>query len=117
VHESLLFGELWKKLAAGDIILADRGFCSYGAMATLRERGVDSVMRLHQARGADFRRGKALGRDDRLVSWQKPAQRTEAWSEEEFAALPETLTLRMIPLRVAAKGFRTRCVVLINYSD
>jgi len=114
VHESLLFRELWKKLPAGDIVLADRGFCSYGAMASLRERGVDSVMRLHQARPADFRRGKALGPDDRLVSWQKPSQRTEAWSEEEFAALPDTLTLRMIRLRVTAKGFRTRTVVLVT---
>jgi len=114
VHESLLFRELWKKLQRGDIILADRGFCSYGAMASLRERGVDSVMRLHQARTADFRRGKALGADDRRVIWHKPSQRTDAWSKEEFAALPEALTLRMIRLRVAAKGFRTRTVVLVT---
>ncbi len=114
VHESLLFRELWKKLQRGDIVLADRGFCSYGAMASWRERGVDSVIRLHQARPADFRRGKALGPDDRLVSWHKPRQRTDAWREEEFAALPDTLTLRMIRLRVAAKGFRTRAVVLVT---
>lgn len=114
VHESLLFRELWKKLQAGDIILADRGFCSYGALASLQARGVDSVMRVHQARATDFRRGKVLGPDDRLVTWQKPGQRTEAWSEEEFAALPETFALRLIRLRVAAKGYRTRTVVLVT---
>jgi Transposase DDE domain/Insertion element 4 transposase N-terminal len=114
VHESLLFRSLWDKLKQDDVVLADRGFCSYAALAALQQRGVDSVMRLHQMRRADFRAGKALGPEDRLVVWHKPAQRTEAWSVEEFAALPATLTLRMIRLKVAAKGFRTRAVVLIS---
>ena len=114
VHESLLFRQLWDKLKQGDVMLADRGFCSYAALASLVQRGVDSVMRLHQKRRADFRSGRMLGPDDRLVTWSKPAQRTEAWSVAEFAALPETLTLRMIRLQVAAKGFRTRTVVLMT---
>lgn len=114
VHESVLFRRLWDKLQKGDVVLADRGFCSYSLLAALQQRGVDSVMRLHQMRRADFRAGKALGPEDRLVTWQKPAQRTEAWSAEEFAALPETLTLRMIRLHVEARGFRTRTVVLVT---
>jgi len=114
VHESVLFRGLWDRLKKDDIVLADRGFCSYAALAALQQRGVDSVMRLHQMRRADFRAGKALGPEDRLVTWQKPSQRTEAWSVEEFAALPQSLTLRMIRLHVAAKGFRTRSVVLVT---
>lgn len=114
IHESLLFRQLWEKLKEGDVLLADRGFCSYAALASLPQRGVDRVMRLHQMRRADFRTGRALGPEDRLVTWEKPPQRTEVWSAEEFAALPETLTLRMIRLRVSAPGFRTRTVVLVT---
>jgi Transposase DDE domain/Insertion element 4 transposase N-terminal len=114
VHESVLFRVLWDKLQEDDVVLADRGFCSYAALASLQQRGVDSVMRLHQMRRADFRTGRALGPEDRLLIWKKPAQRTQAWSVEEFAALPETLTLRMVRLHVAAKGFRTRTVVLVT---
>jgi hypothetical protein len=114
VHESVLFRGLWDELKKGDVLLADRGFCSYAALASLQQRGVDSVMRLHQMRRADFRAGRALGPDDRLIVWQKPAKRPEAWSVAEFAALPETLTLRMIRLQVAAPGFRTREVVLVT---
>ena len=114
VHESLLFRQLWPKLKKGDVVLADRGFCSYAALASLQQRGIDSVMRLHQMRRADFRTGQSLGPEDRLLIWTKPAQRTEAWSVEEFAALPQTLTLRMIRLRVSAKGFRTHAVVLVT---
>lgn len=114
VHESTLFRGLWSKLQKGDIVLADRGFSSYATIAGLSyHRGVDSVMRLHQMRKADFRTGRRLGPDDRLVVWKKP-QRTAIWSAEEFAALPETLTLRMIRLRVASPGFRTRSVVLVT---
>jgi hypothetical protein len=115
VHESMLFRGLWDKLRTGDIVLADRAFCSYAALAALQaQRGVDSVVRLHQKRPVDFRSGQPLGPEDRLVTWQKPAQRTESWSAAEFAALPETLSLRMIRLRVTVAGFRTQRVVLVT---
>jgi hypothetical protein len=114
VHESVLFRGLWDKLKRNDVVLADRGFCSYATLASLQQRGVDSVMRLHQMRRADFRAGRALGPEDRLVTWQKPAQRTQTWSVEEFDALPQTLTLRLVRLHVAAQGFRTRTVVLVT---
>lgn len=114
-HESTLFRGLWDRLRAGDIVLADRAFCSYAALAALRwQRGVDSVVRLHQKRPVDFRRGRPLGPEDRLVTWQKPDRRTESWSAAEFAALPPSLILRMIRLRVAAPGFRTQSVVLVT---
>ena len=114
VHESQLFRQLWERLEKRDVILADRGFCSYAAIASLALRGVDSVMRLHQMRKADFRSGKALGQGERLVTWTKPAQRTSVWSAAEFAALPASLMLRMIRLEVAVRGFRTRRVILIT---
>jgi len=112
-YEGTLFRSLWGKLQAGDIILGDRGFCSYGALAGLQQQGVDSVMRLHAMRKADFRTGRRLGPEDRLVTWRRP-QRPETTSAAEHAALPETLTLRMIRLHVAAPGFRTKSVVLVT---
>jgi hypothetical protein len=113
-HESVLFRSLWDKLEKGDVMLGDRGFCSYAALAGLSQRGIDSVMRLHQARKVSFREGRRLGQDDRLVTWQKPAQRTEAWSREEWDALPGSLSLRLIRLYVRTPGFRTREVTLVT---
>jgi hypothetical protein len=112
VHENQLFRQMWIRLSRGDIILADRGFCSYGALANLSRRGVDSVMRLHQARAIDFRKGRRLGEDDRLVIWERPPKPPTAFSPQEFDALPQTLVVRLIRLRVAAEGFRTRTVVV-----
>jgi hypothetical protein len=111
-HETTLFRRLWEKLRGGDVLLADRGFCSYVNLAALAARGVDSLMRLHAMRPVDFRRGQRLGHDDRLAVCKKPSLRPEGWSEAEFDALPETLSVRLIRLQVAAKGFRTKTVVL-----
>jgi hypothetical protein len=114
VHESQLFRQMWPRLDCGDVILGDRGFCSYGTMAALALRGIDCVLRLHQMRKADFRHGRRLGKDDRFIIWQKPPKPPAGFSEEEFAALPDTLPLRLIRLRVACEGFRTRTVVLVT---
>jgi hypothetical protein len=113
-HESVLFRALWDKLRRGDVVLADRAFCSFATLAALGRRGVDCVMRLHQARPVDFSQGEALGPDDRLVTWTKPDRRPDGCPKEEYAALPETLPVRLIQLHVAAKGFRPRMVVLVT---
>jgi hypothetical protein len=114
LHESQLFRQLWKHLARGDVILSDRGFCSFFAINSLLQLGVDSVIRLHPARRVDFRRGKRLAKDDFLLPWKKPRRPTAAWSPEDFAALPESLTLRHLRLKVSAKGYRTRSLILVT---
>ena len=113
-HESILFRSLWERLEKGALLLGDRGFCSSGARAWLFQRGLDSVRRLHQARKVSFREGRRLGKGDRLMTWQKPAQRTDAWTHEEWEALPAELSLRLIRCHVSTPGFRTRSVTLVT---
>ena len=114
VHESVLLRSLWACLSPRDILLADRGFCSFFQIANLLRRGVDSVMRLHQARPTDMRQGKRLRAGDRLITWTKPAQRNPNWPQQEYDALPETLALRLISYQVSTPGFRTRQVILVT---
>ena len=71
-------------------------------------------MRLQQMRKVSFREGRRLGQDDRLVNWQKPAQRSEAWSVEEWESLPESLPLRLVRLYISTLVFRTREVTLVT---
>ena len=111
-HDSTLFRELWPKLKKGDVILADRAFCSYGARAALHHRGIDTVVRLHQLRKSDFRFGRRLDLGDRLVVWTKPKNCPEVWSKDEFARLPQQLPVRLIRTVIAAEGFRTRTVLI-----
>lgn len=114
VHDSRLFTRLWSKLTRGDVVLGDRAFCSYATLASLAARGVDVVMRLHQRRDHDMAKGKPLGEGDCLVTWLKPTECPEVMSAEEFAALPATLTVRLIKVFIQEPGSRTREVTLVT---
>jgi hypothetical protein len=111
--EAALFRSLLGQLTRGTIILADRLFCSYFLLALLQAHGVQAVVRLHQARASDFRRGRRLGPDDHLVVWHKP-QRPDWMDEETYAAVPATLEVREIRKRVSTPGFRVKNLNIIT---
>lgn len=111
-HEQTLTRDLVGELEKGDILLADRGFCSYAFICVLRALGVDSVMRLHQARPRDFRQGKRLGKDDRLLTWQQPCERkNDPWAAEH-KNLPSRAQIRIIRYRIEVPGFRVQDIYL-----
>jgi hypothetical protein len=110
--ENHLVRELCAALAESDIVLADRGFCSFGLLAVLQARKVDVVVRLHQLRRQDFRRGRRLGPDDRVMTWQRPDARANDPWQPEHPALPAILQVRLVRYRVAVPGFRTRRITL-----
>jgi hypothetical protein len=97
VHEKSKAWLLHPLLATGDLLVGDRGFCSYAHLALLAERGVAALFRLHQGQIVSFRphrkhydrtRGvksryaqkgrprsrfvRRLGKHDQLVSWSPP---------------------------------------------
>jgi putative transposase len=111
-ENSLLRG-LCGALSAGDILLADRYFSGWCDIVLLRNQDVDLVVRKHQLRSTDFRRGRRLGKDDHLVTWPRPA-RPKWMSHEQYAALPDELTLREVRVRVSQNGFRTRSLVIVT---
>jgi hypothetical protein len=96
----------------GDIVLADRFFCSYWVIAALRARGVDVVMRLHQRRRADFRCGDRVGRGDHVVLRRKPEEVPEWMSREEYEAMPKWLAIRELRVHVKDKTKRVRRLVI-----
>ena len=114
IHESRLFRRQYDLFNEGDVVLTDRGFCSYSSIAELLAKGVDTVMRVHHARPTDFRKGKHLGRKDRLITWTKPKTRPKDFSEKQWQALPETLTLRMLHIQIDCPGFRTASIVIVT---
>jgi hypothetical protein len=115
-HDVTLFRKLWDQLEPGDVVLGDRAFCNYVDTARLRQGRVDSVFRLHQRRKADFRMGTRLGHDDRLVVWQRPEQYHESCgiSREQFEMLPAEMTLRLIRVSGAPRGFRSRTILVVT---
>lgn len=114
-HELRLMRRLYHHFGAGDVVLGDRAYGAYVDMVRLLQQGVFGVFRLHQRRKADFRRGRRLGPDDHLVTWERP-QWIESCglSKEQFEPLPKTLTVREIRITHTPKGFRSRTLIVVT---
>lgn len=112
--ELALWRQLWRHLQSADIILADRFYCTYAEVAQLLARGCDGVFRLQgaRARTMDFREGKHLGKNDRLVTWTRPKLCPRTLSPEQFALLPETLTVRVLRFHTRVPGFRSQTIMV-----
>jgi hypothetical protein len=123
-------------LRPGDVLVADRGFCSYAHLALLVQAGVHAVFRLPQKHIVDFTpgrphveprtRGKGhkgqprsawrqqLGKHDQLVHWLKPLAGPQWMAEEQFAHLPDRLEVRELHYQVQRKGFRVTTITLVT---
>jgi Transposase DDE domain len=126
-------------LHPGDVLVADRGLCSYAHLALLVQAGVQAVLRVGVRQIVDFTPGrplvrpgvrrtpavkgvlrsrwlKTLGVYDQLVTWLKPKTCPSWLTRETLAALPETLVLREVRYGIDTPGFRTRQMTLVKGS-
>jgi hypothetical protein len=98
------------------LLLADRGFCSYEIITRLQANGCHSLMRLHQMRekGFTLRKGKRIGKNERLVTWIKPARKPKSTelSDDEWEQLPATMEMRMISFWYEDRDGATKKMVL-----
>lgn len=111
--ETALLRQMFDSLSAGDVLVADRYYCSFLMIALLLQRNVDVCARLHGSRTSDFRRGQRLGPDDHLVTWTKPP-RPEWMDEATYATIPATLTLREVRYCVSVPGRRVQVLTIVT---
>lgn len=125
---------LHPELSAGDVLLGDRAFGSFGHFALLFARGVHGIFRAHQKLIIDFtpRRAhlpihgrpakgqrlphsrwiKSLGELDQIVEWSRPYAVPKWLTKEAWLALPERLEIRELRYTVNRPGFRVREITL-----
>lgn len=136
-HEMSGVAQLHPELGAGDVLVADRGFCSYAHLVLLLQRGAHGLLRIHQNTIVDFtphrehvmpskgsqekhkgkprsRWIKKLGVTDQVVEWFKPTNRPVWMSAEQYAALPPSITVRELRYVIRAKGYRAKEVTLVT---
>lgn len=134
-HEQSKVWRLHPLMKAGDLLVADRGFCSFVHVAMLSARAVMACFRMHQRQIVDFRphrkarkaSGKTrrkgrpsstfvrrLGKNDQVVRWQRPArhQRPKWMTDAQYDALPEGLEVRELRYTLPRRGQRTLCVTI-----
>jgi hypothetical protein len=134
-HEMAGVGSVHAHLGPGDVLVGDRGFCSFLHLAMLAARGAHAVIRMHHRQIVDFtpdrphvardakggakgvprsRWLRRLGERDQVVEWCKPTRRPSWLAEEQFAALPASLEVRELRYDVGRPGYRTRSVTLVT---
>ncbi len=97
--------------------MGDRAFCRFDLIGLLRDRKVDSVMRLNQRRNAKihWKGGRRIDADSRLVIWRKPAKKGKAGlSDEEWNALPETMNVRYVKVAVPGRDGKKVPIYLVT---
>lgn len=128
-HAALMHPEL----RANDVLVADRGFCSYAHLALLLKQKMHGLFRCHQRQIVDFRDGrdytkrndgkkglpssrwrKSLGRRDQLVEYFKPALRPTWMNQEQYDDLPDSIVVREHRYLIDQKGRRTRSITLVT---
>jgi hypothetical protein len=98
-----------------DVLLADRGFCNYALAALLGQNQVDVIARVPTTvRKIDFRKGQRLGSKDALFVWNKSKARCKWLSLDQWLGLPQSLTVRVLRVRVRLPGIRAREITLMT---
>jgi Transposase DDE domain len=131
-HDMSLVQKIHPQLQRSDLLVGDRGLCSFAHLALVLRAGLHACFRMHQMQIVDFRPGRphaagknrrgrphsrwirALGLEDQIVEWIRPASRP-AWMEQAaFDALPQTVTVRELRYRVTTPGFRVGEITLVT---
>ena len=131
-HDFAHVAKLHPHMAPGDVLVGDRGFCSYVHLALLLQANLHGLMRIHQKTIVDFhphRRSAAkgntkgrprsrwvrrLGHCDQIVEWRKPATRPGWLPQKQFDALPKTILVQELKRRIRDSRSRVREVTLVT---
>jgi hypothetical protein len=103
--ETALLRVVLDELEAGDILVADRYYCTWWLLALTQQRGILVCFRLCAARKEEFPRGAAGNAHDYPTAWPKP-KRPDWMDQETYDSLPNSLTVRIINYAVPVAGFR-----------
>ncbi|HTD76905.1 MAG TPA: IS4 family transposase, partial [Chloroflexota bacterium] len=128
--------EVHTHLDAGDILIGDEAFSSYGHLAMLSRSGLHGLFPLHRKRVVDFTKGrphslarcgrervpgtprsrwiKSLGREDQLVEYFKPQELPPWMSRQEYDALPDSIVVRELRRTVRRPGLGSVTLTMVT---
>jgi hypothetical protein len=136
-HEQSKVCLLHPLLGRGDLLVGDRGFCSYVHLVMLQLRQIHGLFRIHQHTRVDFRpyrkhrrsypKGRKIGGEKpmprsrfvrRLGKWDQVVEyfrvgNTPKWmSKQQYDQLPGSLHVRELRFVLENKGQRTRKITI-----
>jgi hypothetical protein len=136
-HDLAQVQQVHPALAPEDVLVADRGLCSYAHIALLVQGGMHAVFRVSARQIVDFtphrpfvmpatRRSaaskglprsrwlRAFSTNDQLVEWFKPRTCPPWLRPDTLEALPLSLVVRELRYNVTQRGFRSRQITVVT---
>jgi hypothetical protein len=134
-HDMSGVSQIIAAMNSNDVLVGDRGLCSFAHLAMLQLSGIYGVFRAHQRQIIDFthnrphvvkgKKGKSkglptsrwhrsLGILDQVVEWFKPTIRPKWMTAEEYAKHPSSLRVRELKYQVTRPGFRATWITLVT---
>jgi hypothetical protein len=121
-------------LEKGDIVIGDDVFSGYAHLAMLVQQELHGLFPVHHMRIVDFTKNrpycdegkkavagmprsrwiKSLGKEDQLVEYFKPKQRPAWLTEEQYKALPDSITVRELRRSVVRPGLGRILITLVT---
>ena len=92
--ETSLLSQLFGSLSIGDLLMADRYYCTFVIIALLQASGIPVLFPIHARKKVDFSLGVRLGAKDHLIEWLKPKRKPVWMSQQAYNDLPEAITIR-----------------------
>jgi hypothetical protein len=124
-HDLRHIARMHAKMNEGDVLLVDSGFSSWGHFALILQAKLHLIAPSNHERIVSFQPGrphttidgsqaglprsrwiKSLGVDDQLVEWPKPRQCPKWMKQEDYDALPDSITVREVRRTIRRNGFR-----------
>jgi hypothetical protein len=122
-------------LDEGDILIGDDSFSGYAHIALISQANLHAVVPNHHLRIIDFTSArpysvlqgkkvvaglprsrwiKSLGKEDQLVEWFKPHKCPDWMSQQQYDALPQSITVREIQRKVRLEDGRRVVVTVVT---
>ena len=131
-HELGIVQRLHDLLRPGDVVVADRLYCTYAYLAQLCSKQLHFVIRVPTgSRRVDFRPHRRhakhghwkgpqsiwiqrLAKYDQIVDWIKPREVPPWLARETWDRLPALLRVRELRYQVTRRGYRSREVTVVT---
>ena len=111
--ETALLRRLTSFFSKGDVVVADRYFCSYWLVALMMKLGVDVCLRKVVKRHGQFTKSKRLGKNDYLYTWHRPKK--SSWMTKAFYdSLPKQILIRQVEYIIDEPGRKQQPFVIIT---
>ena len=112
-HDFRLYVESSGSFREGDLHIGDRAFCSFTAIALLREAKADGIFRGKEWCQKNLPDDIILGDGDRITVWKKCwSKHSMTVSKERRESFPDELPVRIVTAIIHTRGFRDEKILI-----